>query len=83
MSVVASTGLVVSTFTGLAAVSTATAGASSTPIVVGGDGDLSISAGVVQGFEAGIYRFNKAGGLDGRKIQFLGSRMTASARTPA
>jgi ABC-type branched-subunit amino acid transport system substrate-binding protein len=25
-----------------------------------------------QGFEAGIYRFNKAGGLDGRMIQFAG-----------
>ena len=43
-----------------------------TPIIVGGDGDLSISAGVTQGFEAGIYRFNKAGGLDGRKIVYTG-----------
>jgi ABC-type branched-subunit amino acid transport system substrate-binding protein len=40
--------------------------------VVGGDGDLQVSAGVVQGFKAGIYRFNKAGGLNGRKIQFTG-----------
>jgi ABC-type branched-subunit amino acid transport system substrate-binding protein len=57
--------------TGLGA-GTASATTSTTPIVVGGDGDLAISAGVAQGFEAGIYRFNKAGGLDGRKIQFTG-----------
>jgi ABC-type branched-subunit amino acid transport system substrate-binding protein len=44
---------------------------STTPIVVGGDGD-SLSPGVAGGFEAGIYRFNKAGGLDGRKIKFTG-----------
>ena len=50
----------------------AAAGSSTTPIVVGGDGDLTISTGVAQGFQAGIYRFNKAGGLDGRKIKFLG-----------
>ena len=54
---------------GTAAAATAT---SNVPIVVGGDGDLAISAGVAQGFEAGIYRFNKAGGLDGRKIEFTG-----------
>ena len=51
---------------------TAAAATSNGPIVVGGDGDLAISAGVAQGFEAGIYRFNKAGGLDGRKIEFTG-----------
>jgi ABC-type branched-subunit amino acid transport system substrate-binding protein len=39
--------------------------------VVGGDGD-SLSPGIAKGFEAGIYRFNKAGGLDGRRIQFTG-----------
>lgn len=50
----------------------AAAASAKAPIVVGGDGDLSISQGVAQGFEAGIYRFNKAGGLDGRKIKFLG-----------
>ena len=50
----------------------ASAATSSTPIVVGGDGDLAINAGVGPGFEAGIYRFNKAGGLDGRKIEFTG-----------
>jgi hypothetical protein len=47
-------------------------GASSTPIVVGGDGDASLNAGAAQGFEAGIYRFNKDGGLDGRKIENVG-----------
>jgi ABC-type branched-subunit amino acid transport system substrate-binding protein len=41
------------------------------PIVVGGDGD-SLSPGIAGGFEAGIYRFNKAGGLDGREIKFTG-----------
>jgi ABC-type branched-subunit amino acid transport system substrate-binding protein len=51
---------------------TASATGSPAPIVVGGDGDLAIAAGVAQGFEAGIVRFNKAGGLDGRKIKFLG-----------
>ena len=44
----------------------------STPIVVGGDGDASLNAGAAQGFLAGIYRFNKAGGLDGRKIDYVG-----------
>jgi ABC-type branched-subunit amino acid transport system substrate-binding protein len=60
---------------GIAAVAgagSASAATSSTPIVVGGDGDIAISAGVAQGFLAGIYRFNKAGGLNGRKIKFTG-----------
>jgi ABC-type branched-subunit amino acid transport system substrate-binding protein len=52
--------------------SSAIAATSSTPIVVGGDGDIAIAGGIAQGFQAGIYRFNKAGGLDGRKIQFTG-----------
>jgi ABC-type branched-subunit amino acid transport system substrate-binding protein len=67
--------MVVTTTVGSAAISNAPAGGATkdtTPIIVGGDGDLSISAGVTQGFNAGIYRFNKAGGLDGRKIQYLG-----------
>jgi len=45
---------------------------SSTPIIIGGDGDASLNAGAAQGFEAGIYRFNKGGGLDGRKIEYIG-----------
>jgi hypothetical protein len=67
--------MVVTTTVGAAAITNAPAGAATkdtTPIIVGGDGDLSISAGVTQGFEAGIYRFNKSGGLDGRKIQYTG-----------
>jgi ABC-type branched-subunit amino acid transport system substrate-binding protein len=40
--------------------------------VVGGDGDVALNAGIAQGFEAGVYRFNKAGGLGGRKIKFTG-----------
>ena len=66
---------VVTTTVGASALTNAPAGAATkdtTPIVVGGDGDLSISAGVTQGFEAGISRFNKAGGLDGRKIEYTG-----------
>jgi ABC-type branched-subunit amino acid transport system substrate-binding protein len=52
--------------------SPASGATSSTPIIVGGDGDASLNAGAAQGFEAGIYRFNKAGGLDGRKIEYVG-----------
>jgi ABC-type branched-subunit amino acid transport system substrate-binding protein len=52
--------------------SSAMAATSSTPIVVGGDGDIAIAGGIDKGFEAGIYRFNKAGGLDGRQIKFTG-----------
>jgi ABC-type branched-subunit amino acid transport system substrate-binding protein len=55
---------------------TTSAGAASSgskaPIVVGGQGDLSISPGISQGFDARITAFNKAGGLDGRKIKYLG-----------
>lgn len=50
----------------------ATATTSTTPIVVGGTSSLTTAIGLVPGFEAGIYRFNKAGGLDGRKIDFTG-----------
>ena len=50
----------------------ASAASDKPPIVVGGDGDLASAAGAAQGFEAGIARFNKAGGLDGRKIKFVG-----------
>jgi ABC-type branched-subunit amino acid transport system substrate-binding protein len=58
---------------GVAAATTtaASAATSTTPIVVGGDGDL-LAPGVPEGFTAGIYRFNKAGGLNGRKIKFVG-----------
>lgn len=50
----------------------ASAASDKPPIVVGGDGDLASAAGAAQGFEAGIARFNEAGGLDGRKIKFVG-----------
>jgi ABC-type branched-subunit amino acid transport system substrate-binding protein len=50
----------------------ASAVADKPPIVVGGDGDLASAAGAAQGFEAGISRFNQAGGLDGRRIKFVG-----------
>jgi hypothetical protein len=30
--------------------------------------DAALEPGMAQGFQAGIYRFNKAGGLDGRMI---------------
>jgi ABC-type branched-subunit amino acid transport system substrate-binding protein len=56
------------TGTGGAAVSTSS---SKAPIVVGGDGDL-LEPGVPEGFAAGIYRFNKAGGIGGRQIKFVG-----------
>jgi ABC-type branched-subunit amino acid transport system substrate-binding protein len=56
---------------GTSVASAATAGSGKAPIVVGGDGD-SLSPGIAKGFEAGIYRFNRAGGLDGRKIEFTG-----------
>lgn len=49
----------------------AASGGSST-IVVGGQGDLSAFPGVAAGFEARIARFNRDGGLGGRKITFLG-----------
>jgi ABC-type branched-subunit amino acid transport system substrate-binding protein len=68
-------GMVVSTCGVASVVSGGSASAatrSSTPIVVGGDGDLTLNTGISQGFEAGIYRFNKAGGLAGRKIQYTG-----------
>ena len=42
------------------------------PIVVGGVDAGFNFPGTATGFDAGIYRFNKAGGIDGRKIKFLG-----------
>jgi hypothetical protein len=45
---------------------------SSGTIVVGGVDAGFNFPGTATGFQAGIYRFNKAGGLDGRKIKFLG-----------
>ena len=59
------------TFVSSAAPADATSGASST-IVVGGQGDLSAFPGIVAGFQARIARFNREGGLGGRKIKFIG-----------
>jgi ABC-type branched-subunit amino acid transport system substrate-binding protein len=64
-----SCGIAASTF---AAVS-ASAATSSAPILVGGTSSLATAVGLDAGFRAGIYRFNKAGGLDGRKIDYLPS----------
>ncbi len=50
----------------------ASAASSSTPIVVGGEGSLAENPDISAGFNAGLYRFNQAGGLDGRKIQYTG-----------
>jgi hypothetical protein len=58
-------------FVGSSAPANATSGASST-IVVGGQGDLSAFPGVAAGFQARIARFNRDGGLGGRRIEFLG-----------
>lgn len=63
----------VSTTIGLSSGPANAATSSSTPIVVGGDSSLALDPGLSQGFEAGIYRFNKGGGLDGRKITFVGT----------
>src|ERR1700722_12876877 len=55
--------------------SSAPAGAkssASSAIVVGGQGDLSAFPGIAAGFRARIARFNRNGGLGGRKIKFIG-----------
>jgi hypothetical protein len=44
----------------------------SSAIVVGGQGDLSAFPGVAAGFQARIARFDRAGGLGGRTIKFIG-----------
>src|SRR5580698_1453180 len=70
---VATAGLLVAGLSALCATpAVGSAGSTDSPIIVGGDGDLNVSTGVAQGFTAGIERFNKAGGLDGRKIEFTG-----------
>ena len=54
------------------AAATTDASSASGPIVVGGVDAGFNFPGTATGFQAGIYRFNKAGGIDGRKIKFLG-----------
>src|SRR3981081_776696 len=51
----------------------ATTGASTGPeIVVKGVAAVSITPGTDTGFQARITRFNNQGGLNGRKVKFLG-----------
>src|ERR1700722_3013020 len=50
----------------------AEAASASSAIVVGGQGDVSAFPGLAAGFEARIARFNRDGGLGGRKIKPLG-----------
>jgi ABC-type branched-subunit amino acid transport system substrate-binding protein len=64
-------GLIAGWYPGAAGASTGSS-ANTIPIVVGSDGDLAAGPGVAEGFEAGIVRFNKAGGLAGRQIKFVG-----------
>jgi ABC-type branched-subunit amino acid transport system substrate-binding protein len=47
-------------------------GGSKSSIVVGGVAQLADYSGIADGFNARIAQFNKAGGIDGHKIQFLG-----------
>ena len=60
---------------GLTMCTATTSGASSgsaSPIVVGGVAQLADYSGIADGFNARIAEFNKAGGVDGHKIKFLG-----------
>jgi branched-chain amino acid transport system substrate-binding protein len=61
--------------TGVGAATTASASVRATskgPIVIGGIYAGFNFPGAAAGFQAGIERFNKAGGIEGRKIQFVG-----------
>ena len=57
---------------GATASTAAAATKSSAPIVVGGVDASFNFPGTEAGFQARVARFNKAGGIDGRKISFLG-----------
>jgi branched-chain amino acid transport system substrate-binding protein len=48
------------------------ASTSKAPIVVGGIAQGSSYPGLADGFNARIARFNKAGGVEGRKVKFIG-----------
>jgi len=52
--------------------STPKSAATGTPILIGGQGDVSTNVGVADGFEARITAANAAGGIDGRPIKFVG-----------
>lgn len=66
--VLATCGVGVVTATSAGAASSSSSG----PIVVGGVDAGFNFPGTATGFQARIARFNKAGGIDGRKIKFLG-----------
>src|SRR5216684_1535144 len=46
--------------------------ATGSPILIGGQGDLVGAPGVADGFDARIAAANKAGGIDGHPIKFVG-----------
>lgn len=65
-------GLTTVTATGISAAPAASAASSKAPIVVGGVYQAADYPGMGDGFDARITQFNKAGGIDGRQVQFLG-----------
>lgn len=46
--------------------------AAKSPILIGGQGDLATAPGVADGFLARITALNKAGGIDGHPVKFVG-----------
>jgi branched-chain amino acid transport system substrate-binding protein len=64
-------------FTGTAA----SAASTKAPIVVGGVYQAADFTGLANGFSARIAQFNKAGGLDGRQIKFVGVQDDGSSPT--
>jgi ABC-type branched-subunit amino acid transport system substrate-binding protein len=58
---------------GLVAVSVATAAATKSPIIIGGVASATDFPGTNFGFEARIARLNKAGGVNGHPVQFVGN----------
>jgi branched-chain amino acid transport system substrate-binding protein len=68
---------------GVAATGTASSGAaeSTAPIVVSGVWSQASYAGADVGFEAAINAFNAAGGLDGRKVKFIGMQEDGASVT--
>ena len=58
-----------------------TAGASGSPIVVGGVWSAATYAGADIGAEAAFDAFNAAGGLNGRKIKFIGMQEDGQSQT--
>jgi ABC-type branched-subunit amino acid transport system substrate-binding protein len=60
------------TSSGTSGPGTSSGSSSSGPIVIGGIDAAFNFPGTADGFQARIARFNAAGGIDGRKIQFVG-----------